>query len=340
MVRISLHPARFASGVEYQAVRTALHLASLRIVDNLLELQGADHPAFSKLNSEYADVLGNSPPGRPPDRGIELVLEAGARPMPRTPPIKRLSEGELTKLRCQLLDLPDRGWIQPSTVGHAMSVDFARKPDGSWRICYDCRGLTAITEPLVEPLLHINVLLDETKGAQWFTKFDPAQGNHQVRVRETDLWKTSFRSQLGHFEWKVMPFGLQGSLSVLLLVMKAARGITTPNPRTAAAPSGGIPGSHGPLHHLVVVYMDDLLCYSPSLGQHLQDVREVLAILGQEKFHVKASKCELGFLGHRVSAAGVAVDPRKVSAVQDWPVPICQRRPAPVHWALQLLSPV
>jgi hypothetical protein len=72
--------------------------------------------------------------------------------------------------------------------------------------------------------------------------------------------------------------------------------------------------------------MDDLLCYSSTLEQHLQDVREVLAILRQEKLYVKASKCEfgrqeLGFLGHRVSAAGVAVDPRKVAAVQEWPVP-------------------
>jgi hypothetical protein len=72
--------------------------------------------------------------------------------------------------------------------------------------------------------------------------------------------------------------------------------------------------------------MDDVLCYSPSLEQHLKDVREVLAILRQERLYVKASKCEfgrseLGFLGHRVSAEGVSVDPRKVSAVRDWPVP-------------------
>ncbi len=72
-----------------------------------------------------------------------------------------------------------------------------------------------------------------------------------------------------------------------------------------------------------------MLCYSPSLEQHPKDIREVLSILRQEGLHVKASKCsfgrraELGFLGHRVSAAGVAVDPRKleVSAGRDWPVP-------------------
>jgi hypothetical protein len=75
--------------------------------------------------------------------------------------------------------------------------------------------------------------------------------------------------------------------------------------------------------------MDDMLCYNPSLEQHLKDACEVLSILRQEGLYVKASKCEfgrrceLGFLGHRVSAAGVAVDQRKVSAlaVLDWLVP-------------------
>ena len=62
--------------------------------------------------------------------------------------------------------------------------------------------------------------------------------------------------------------------------------------------------------------------FSPTLEQHLQEVLEVLAILRQEKLYVRAVKCEfrraeLGFLGHRVSAAGVAVDPRKLAAVRD-----------------------
>ena len=99
--------------------------------------------------------------------------------MPRTRPLKRLSEGELAELRRQLHEpLLDRGWIRPSTAGHwhAASVVFARKADGSWRICYDYRGLNAITEPRVEPLPHVDALLEQTRGACWFTKFDLAQG--------------------------------------------------------------------------------------------------------------------------------------------------------------------
>ena len=61
---------------------------------------------------------------------MELVIETGDAPMPRSRPVKRLSEGELAELRAQLVDLLDRGWIQHSTAGHVASVVFARKPDG------------------------------------------------------------------------------------------------------------------------------------------------------------------------------------------------------------------
>ena len=90
---------------------TELHLASLRFVDTTLNLEGTDHPAFAALKAEFADVLGGPPRGLPPDRGIELVLETGSRPMPRTRPVKRISAGELAELRRQLVDLLDRGWM-------------------------------------------------------------------------------------------------------------------------------------------------------------------------------------------------------------------------------------
>ncbi len=151
--------------------------------------------------------------------------------------------------------------------------------------------------------------MDETRGACWFTKFDLAQGYHQVRLRETDWCKTSFRSQLGQFEWKVMPFGLQGSSSILMRVMNAAltQGLRPPaadpgTPLSDGATGGasglggpdagvagatrGVPGAGGPLHRSLVVCLDDVLCFSPSLEQHLKDVREVLAIFRQERLYV------------------------------------------------------
>ena len=270
---------------------------------------------------------------------MELELETGDAPMPRSRPVKRLSDGELVELRTQLIDLLDRGWIQHSTAGHAAAVVFARKPDGTWRICYDYRGLNAITRPAVEPLPHIDALLDGTRGSRFFTKLDLASSYHQLRLRATDRWKTSFRSQLGQFEWNVVPFGLQGSSSLLMRVMNQAltvglafsggapTEISRPGP-PGGTPTvhGGVPGATGPLGRCALVYMDDCLVHSPTLEQHLLDVEEVLEIFRRRKLYAKSSKCEfgrseLGFLGHRLSANGVTVDPRKVQSIREWATP-------------------
>ena len=74
----------------------------------------------------------------------------------------------------------------------------------------------------MEPLPHIDALLDGTRGSCFFTKLDLASSYHQLRVRPADRWKTSFRSQLGRFQWDVVPFGLQVSSSLLMRVMNQA----------------------------------------------------------------------------------------------------------------------
>ena len=72
--------------------------------------------------------------------------------------------------------------------------------------------------------------------------------------------------------------------------------------------------------------MDDCLVHSPTLAQHLLDVEEVLEIFRRRQLYAKSSKCEfgrteLGFLGHRLSRAGVSVDPRKVQSITEWATP-------------------
>jgi hypothetical protein len=148
--------ARLTAGLGLRPLgrRMELQLASFSLADAELCLEVIDDVALAALKAEYADV-----PGMPPGRGMELELESGNAPMPRSRPVKRLSDGELAEICAQLINMFDRGWIQHSTAGLEAAVVFARKPDGSWRICYDYRGLNAITRPAVEPLPHIDALL-------------------------------------------------------------------------------------------------------------------------------------------------------------------------------------
>ena len=80
------------------------------------------------------------------------------------------------------------------------------------------------------------------------------------------------------------------------------------------------------LDKFVVVFIDDILVYSKNEEEHEGHLRQILEKLREHKLYAKFSKCEfwlntVGFLGHVVSADGIAVDPAKVSAVTEWESP-------------------
>jgi hypothetical protein len=124
---------------------------------------------------------------------FELRIDTGHRPMPRSHPMKRLSQGELEERRQQIPQLLNNGWIVPSRASPAASIVLARKADFTWRFFQDFRGLIAITRRSVEPLHHVDQLVDETRGSHFFSKLDLASAYHQFRIREEDQFKTSFR---------------------------------------------------------------------------------------------------------------------------------------------------
>ena len=80
------------------------------------------------------------------------------------------------------------------------------------------------------------------------------------------------------------------------------------------------------LRKCVLVFFDDILIYSSSYEEHLEHIQQVLQLLQKDQWKVKLSKCafaqrKVTYLGHVISAQGVATDPSKVTAVLNWPVP-------------------
>ena len=198
------------------------------------------------------------------------------------------------------------GVIQPSTSPYASPVLLIKKKDGSWRFCIDYRNLNAITVKNKYPLPIVDELLDELKGAKWFTKLDMRSGYHQVRMLPADEHKTASKTQHGHWEFKVMPLGLTNALATFQQIMN-----------TIFAPM---------LRKFVLVFVDDILVYSTSLEEHLNHLQQVFHLLHEHHFLLKYSKCSfatqsLEYLGHIISAAGVATDPTKIQAVKEWPIP-------------------
>nr|KYP39787.1 Retrovirus-related Pol polyprotein from transposon 17.6 [Cajanus cajan] len=170
----------------------------------------------------------------------------------------------------------------------------------------DYRQLNKLTIKNKYPLPRIDDLMDQLRGASVFSKIDLRFGYHQIWVKKEDIPKTAFRTRYGHYEYVVMPFGVMNAPAIFMDYMNR---IFRPF-----------------LDKFVVVFIDDILVYSRSMEEHREHLRIVLQVLKEKQFFAKLSKCEfwlseVKFLGHVISAQGIAVDPTKVEAVLRWECP-------------------
>eukprot|EP00253_Pinus_taeda_P021984 PITA_21984 len=255
---------------------------------------------------EFTDVFPEEIPGPPPRRNIDFTIELvpGAAPVSRAP--YRMSIPELTELKMQLQELLDKEYIRPSVSPWGAPVLFVKKKDGTLRMCIDYRQLNKLTIKNKYPLPRIDELFDQVKGATVFSKIDLRSGYHQIRIKDEDIAKTAFRTRYGHYEFVVLPFGLTNAPATFMCLMNNI--------------------FHPYLDRFVLIFIDDILIYSRTIEEHYEHLRRVLQTLREHQLYAKFSKCdffkeEIQYLGHVITKEGIAVDPEKIKAIMDWPVP-------------------
>ncbi|GKB32757.1 putative reverse transcriptase domain-containing protein [Tanacetum coccineum] len=127
-----------------------------------------------------------------------------------------------------------------------------------------------------------------------------------LRVREEDIPKTSFRMRYRHYAFQVMPFGFTNAPAVFIDLMNRV--------------------CKQYLDKFVIVFIDDIPIYSRNKEEHANHLRIILELLKKEKLYAKFSKCDfwisiVQFLGHVIDSQGIHVDPAKIEAVKNWTSP-------------------
>ena len=258
------------------------------------------------LLCNYANVFSTSDVdvGRTDQVKHSIPTQPGSRPVKQR--ARRLGPEKEKEVDRQVKELVENEFIEPGSGAWSSPVVLVKKKDGSWRFCVDYRKLNELTIKDAYPLPRIDESLDALSGSRYFSTLDLTSGYWQVELDDEARDKAAFVTRNGLWRWKVLPFGLTSAPSTFERLMeKILRG----------------------LHwKTVLIYLDDIVIFSESMEQHIDRLEEVLARLQQAGLKLKPRKCELlkssvKYLGHVVSADGVATDPDKISAIRDWPTP-------------------
>ena len=184
----------------------------------------------------------------PENTGINehaIELEKGKQPF--FGPIYSLGSVELEMLKTNIKTNLANGFIRPFKSSAGALILFNRKPNGSFCLYVDYWGLNNITIKNRYLLPLIGEFLDRLGRARQFTQLALTNAYYQIKICEGDKYKTTFRTQYGHFEYQVMPFGLSNALSTFQRYV---------NKILAEK-----------LNIFVIVYLDDILIYIEDPGQ-------------------------------------------------------------------------
>ncbi|RYE25800.1 MAG: hypothetical protein EOP45_04435 [Sphingobacteriaceae bacterium] len=222
----------------------------------------------------------------------------------------RLPQSQKEEIQAQVRKLLEDDLIEMSTSNYNSPLILVPKKsvDGQpkWRMCIDYRQLNKKLLHDRFPMPRIDEILDGLGKAKYFSVLDLQAGYHQIPLARESRKITSFSTDRGYFQWKVLPFGINvapASFSRMMAIAFASL-------RVEEAFS----------------YMDDLIVIGVSERNHLNNLKRVFETCRKYNLKLNSEKCdffkhEVLFLGHKCTADGLLPDPAKLAAVKNYPTP-------------------
>ncbi|CAA7406760.1 unnamed protein product [Spirodela intermedia] len=170
------------------------------------------------------------------------------------------------------------GIIQPSKSPFASHILLVKKKDDNWRFYIDYRALNKSTIPNMFPIPIVDELLEEQHGLSFFSKLDLKSGYYQIRMKQKDIQKTVFKTHEGHYEFKVMPFGLSNAQTTVQYLMNDIFRLY--------------------IWKFVLIFFDDILVFSKTHQEHDEHLD---------------NQSQLEYLGHWISTDGVSTNQGKIA---------------------------
>ena len=294
--------------LQAEAIRYGVpeHLREL-YVDSAKQLETeAQRGQWAEFLDKYQDMFAKSAEDLGGTNIVQHRIDTGNRLPIRQAP-RRIPLHKRAIAQAEIEKMLRKGVIEPCDGPWASPIVLVTKKGGDTRFCVDFRELNAATVKDAYPLPRIEDNLDALQGASWYSTLDLLSGFWQVEVAPEDRDKTAFAVPgQGLYRFVTMPFGLCNAPATFERLME--RVLT------------------GLQWTIAVLYIDDVIVFSDTVESHIDRLSQVMDRLLKAGLKLKPSKCQLlrhrvEFLGHIVSAEGVAVDPAKVEKVVNWPAP-------------------
>lgn len=196
--------------------------------------------------------------------------------------------------------------IRKSTSPWASPILLADKKNGNIRFCVDYRRLNNVTIQDAYPLPRMDDILSVLGQAKYFTTLDLTDAFWSIKIRDEDIPKTAFISRQGLWEFVSMPFGLTNAPATQQRFIESIL--------------------QGLIWECCFAYIDDILCFSNSFDNHLNDMRRIFQRLKDNNLVLQPSKCSIctptfEILGYVATKDGLKPSKRKVEAMMAYPYP-------------------